>query len=94
VAILPMASLARTTSAPVCARLREIALSAHFARHRAKFDLNQLRRPRRDHNFRSTKEGFMPIESVVVITAIVAVFIGFALVLAWGESQTRNLHDH
>ncbi len=33
----------------------------------------------------------MPVESAVVAIAVTAVFVGFALVLAWAERQTRNL---
>jgi hypothetical protein len=33
----------------------------------------------------------MPIESVLVSVAVVAVFMGFAVVLAWAERQTRHL---
>jgi hypothetical protein len=33
----------------------------------------------------------MPIESALVTVAVLAVFISFALVLAWGERQTRGL---
>lgn len=34
----------------------------------------------------------MPIESALVALAVTAAFVGFALVLAWAERQTRNLH--
>lgn len=33
----------------------------------------------------------MPLTSVLIVTGIVAVFVLFALSLAWGEYQTRNL---
>ena len=33
----------------------------------------------------------MPIESALVSVAIVVVFTGFALALAWAERQTRSL---
>jgi len=33
----------------------------------------------------------MPIESILVVVAVVAVFTGFALVLAWAEGQTRDI---
>lgn len=33
----------------------------------------------------------MPLESVVILVFIVAVFATFGLVLAWGEYQTRHL---
>ena len=38
------------------------------------------------------KESTMPIENAVVIAAIVAAFLGFAVVLWWSEHQTRGLH--
>ena len=34
----------------------------------------------------------MPIESALVAAGVTAVFVGFALVLAWAERQTRDLH--
>ena len=33
----------------------------------------------------------MPITTVIILSAIVAVFALFGVVLAWGEMQTRNL---
>jgi hypothetical protein len=33
----------------------------------------------------------MPITTVIILSAIVAVFALFGVVLAWGETQTRNL---
>ena len=33
----------------------------------------------------------MPITTVIIISAIVAAFVLFAAVLAWGELQTRHL---
>jgi hypothetical protein len=33
----------------------------------------------------------MPIENALVALAVVVVFTGFALVLAWAEHQTRSL---
>jgi hypothetical protein len=39
------------------------------------------------------KESTMPIENAVIIAAIVAAFLGFAVVLAWTEHQTRGMHD-
>jgi hypothetical protein len=33
----------------------------------------------------------MPITTAVILAAIVAVFMLFALVLAWGEYRTRHL---
>jgi hypothetical protein len=33
----------------------------------------------------------MPIETVVVVACILAAFIGFAVVLAWADYQTRRL---
>lgn len=32
----------------------------------------------------------MPVESALVSVAVLIVFTGFALVLAWAEHQTRN----
>jgi hypothetical protein len=37
------------------------------------------------------KEHSMPIESALVAVAVTVVFVGFALVLAWAEHQTRDL---
>jgi hypothetical protein len=34
----------------------------------------------------------MPIETAIVVAAIAAAFIAFALVLSWAEHQTRDLH--
>jgi len=34
----------------------------------------------------------MPIESIIVVSAISLAFVGFVLVLAWAERQTRDLH--
>jgi hypothetical protein len=33
----------------------------------------------------------MPITDAIIVAAIVAAFIVFAVVLAWGEYQTRHL---
>ena len=33
----------------------------------------------------------MPIETIIVTASILAVFIGFGLVLNWADHQTRNL---
>ena len=33
----------------------------------------------------------MPLSSVLIVTGIAAAFALFAIVLAWGEHQTRNL---
>ena len=33
----------------------------------------------------------MPITTIIILSAIVAVFALFGVVLAWGEMQTRNL---
>jgi hypothetical protein len=33
----------------------------------------------------------MPITTIIVLSAIVAIFALFGVVLAWGEMQTRNL---
>jgi hypothetical protein len=34
----------------------------------------------------------MPTETVIVVSAIVATFAAFALVLAWAEFRTRRLN--
>jgi hypothetical protein len=39
------------------------------------------------------KEVVMPFESMLVAAAVVTMFVIFAGVLAWGERQTRALHD-
>jgi hypothetical protein len=44
-----------------------------------------------DNESGNKRENIMPIETVLVTVAVVAVFTGFALVLAWAEHQTRNL---
>jgi hypothetical protein len=36
----------------------------------------------------------MPIDSVIVTILITAVFVGFGLVLAWADRQTRDLPRH
>jgi hypothetical protein len=33
----------------------------------------------------------MPITTVIILSAIVAAFLLFGVVLAWGETQTRHL---
>ncbi len=33
----------------------------------------------------------MPVTDAAVLTAIVAAFVAFGVVLAWGEYQTRNI---
>jgi hypothetical protein len=38
-----------------------------------------------------SKEVVMPIDSVLVSVAVVAMFVIFAGVLAWGERQSRSL---
>jgi hypothetical protein len=35
----------------------------------------------------------MPIDSVLVSGAVIAMFVIFAAVLAWGERQTRSLQQ-
>jgi hypothetical protein len=40
-----------------------------------------------------SKEGAMPIDSVLVSVAVVAMFVIFAGVLAWGERQTESLRQ-
>jgi hypothetical protein len=34
----------------------------------------------------------MPIESAVIVAAITAAFLGFAVTLWWAERQTRPMH--
>jgi len=34
----------------------------------------------------------MPMESALVAVAVTVVFAGFALVLAWAERETRDVH--
>lgn len=34
----------------------------------------------------------MPTDVAVIVTVISLVFLAFAVVLAWGDSQTRNLN--
>ena len=36
----------------------------------------------------------MPIESVIMVTAITIAFMGFALVLRWAEHETRDIPSH
>jgi hypothetical protein len=36
-------------------------------------------------------EEAMPIIDAVILTAIVAAFVAFGVVLAWGEHRTRNI---
>ena len=43
---------------------------------------------------RMQKEVVMPIDSVLVSAAVVAMFVIFAVVLAWGDRQTRQLQPH
>jgi hypothetical protein len=38
------------------------------------------------------RERSMPLESTLVAIAVTVAFVGFALVLAWAELQTRGLH--
>jgi hypothetical protein len=40
------------------------------------------------------KEVVMPIDSVLVSAAVVAMFVIFAVVLAWGDRQTRQFQSH
>jgi hypothetical protein len=40
-----------------------------------------------------SKEVVMPIDSVLVSVAVVAMFVIFAGVLAWGERQTESLRQ-
>ncbi len=36
-------------------------------------------------------EEAMPITDAVILTAIVAAFVAFGVILAWGEYQTRHI---
>jgi len=33
----------------------------------------------------------MPITSLIIVATIVVAFVGFAVILAWGDHQTRNI---
>ncbi len=33
----------------------------------------------------------MPVTDALILTAIVAAFVGFGVILAWGEHQTRHI---
>ncbi len=33
----------------------------------------------------------MPVTDAVILSGIVAAFVGFGLILAWGEYQTRHI---
>ena len=39
----------------------------------------------------SQMEEAMPVTDVVILTAITMAFVGYALILAWGDYQTRNI---
>jgi multisubunit Na+/H+ antiporter MnhC subunit len=47
-----------------------------------------------DHECIRSEGTSMPIESAIVVTAIIVAFVGFALVLQWAEHQTRDMHPH
>lgn len=36
----------------------------------------------------------MPTDTLLMTIAVVAVFVGFGLVLAWGDRQTRGLKSN
>jgi hypothetical protein len=40
--------------------------------------------------YRQTEETIMPLIDTLILTAICIGFVGFALVLAWGDYQTAN----
>jgi hypothetical protein len=42
-------------------------------------------------NFHSMMEVHMPIDSIMVAIAVVAMFATIAFVLAWGDRRTRDL---
>jgi len=33
----------------------------------------------------------MPVTDVIILTAITTAFVGYGLILAWGDYQTRNI---
>jgi hypothetical protein len=35
----------------------------------------------------------MPVESIVILSVIVAAFTAFAVVMAWADARTRSLHS-
>lgn len=39
----------------------------------------------------SEMEEAMPITDALILSGIVAAFVGFGLILAWGEYQTRHI---
>jgi len=39
----------------------------------------------------SAMEEAMPITDALILSGIVAAFVGFGLILAWGEYQTRHI---
>jgi hypothetical protein len=36
----------------------------------------------------------MPFDAVLLSLAVTAIFVGFAVVLAWADSQTRSPQSH
>jgi hypothetical protein len=38
------------------------------------------------------KESAMPITNILILTVVVSAFVVFAVALAWGEYQTRNIN--
>jgi hypothetical protein len=48
------------------------------------------------HRFRATRPvgGIMSATDTLIIVVIVAAFIGFAGVLAWGDFRTRGIKPH
>jgi hypothetical protein len=45
----------------------------------------------RQHHDDFRKEEAMPITDALILSGIVAAFVGFGLILAWGEYQTRHI---
>jgi hypothetical protein len=52
-----------------------------------------VRRPKRSHCARATRQIIMTLESAIILSAIVLAFAVFASALAWGDRRTRNLAD-
>src|SRR5438046_164650 len=64
-----------------------LRLSSRFDRHQ------RPRRWVRHTAWRNQTEVAMPIDSMLVSAAVVTMFVVFAAVLAWGERQSRPLHQ-
>jgi uncharacterized protein (DUF4213/DUF364 family) len=56
--------------------------------------LMQVKAMRRDRIHDGTKRGvIMPTVDIIIVSGTVVAFVAFALVLAWGDYQTRNLPE-